>query len=299
MTGCWIVPGAHDRVAAARLERLKRTSKAKTQFQKPLFFSFSRHQSLLYHPPCPHTQTHYPQLQTQSSSVLERVSAEQQIVLWSPTKKGELFVWSALLAIIFWVFPSLLQRSLWGSPPFTFVTLRFGIGGLLLLLVSSKDGRFLSAFTIKDWVSINLLAIVGIQGTHFFKPTVCFIPVPLIQDGIGCDHAYIHSLSRSSFPRGSDYSEEDDRDTHRLLGVFLVISKGMFSISIFRFGSTFGDFFILISASHLDRLHGWRQGFLSRFSPLAAITPIMIVGCLITLPFTWLNGNGISSSVYL
>jgi drug/metabolite transporter (DMT)-like permease len=73
------------------------------------------------------------------------------------------------------------------------------------------------------------------------------------------------------------------------LGIFLVISKGVFSPSIFRFGSTFGDILVLISAITWTAFTVGGRGFLSRFSPLAAITPIMIVGCLITLPFTWLK----------
>ena len=72
-------------------------------------------------------------------------------------------------------------------------------------------------------------------------------------------------------------------------GVFLVISKGVFSLSIFGFGSTFGDFLILISTLTWTAFTVGGRGFLSRFPPLAAITPIMIVGCLVTLPFTWLK----------
>lgn len=74
-----------------------------------------------------------------------------------------------------------------------------------------------------------------------------------------------------------------------LLGVFLVISKGVFSLSLFRLGSTFGDFLILISALTWAAFTVGGRRFLLRFPPLAAITPIMIVGCLVTLPFTWLK----------
>src|SRR5208337_982550 len=73
------------------------------------------------------------------------------------------------------------------------------------------------------------------------------------------------------------------------LGIFLVISKGVFSLSIFHFGSTFGDFLVLISALTWTAFTVGGRGFLSRSSPLAAITPMMIVGCLITFPFTWLK----------
>ena len=63
----------------------------------------------------------------------------------------------------------------------------------------------------------------------------------------------------------------------------------MFSISIFRFGSTFGDFLILVSALTWTAFTVGGRGFLSRFSPLAAITPVMIVGGLVIFPFTWLK----------
>jgi drug/metabolite transporter (DMT)-like permease len=72
-------------------------------------------------------------------------------------------------------------------------------------------------------------------------------------------------------------------------GILLVISRGVFSFSIFRFGSTFGDILILISAITWTAFTVGGRGFLSRFPPLAAITPIMIVGCLTTLPFTRLG----------
>ena len=48
--------------------------------------------------------------------------------------------------------------------PFTLLTLRFGMGGLLLLLFQlQKDKRFLKTFSSKDWVSIILLALVGVS----------------------------------------------------------------------------------------------------------------------------------------
>ena len=69
------------------------------------------------------------------------------------------------------------------------------------------------------------------------------------------------------------------------IGIALIISKRVFSLSIFHFGSTLGDFLVLISALTWTAFTVGGKGFLSRFSSLAAITPIMIVGCLITFPF--------------
>jgi drug/metabolite transporter (DMT)-like permease len=74
-------------------------------------------------------------------------------------------------------------------------------------------------------------------------------------------------------------------------GILLIISKGVFSISIFRFDSTFGDILVLVSAITWTAFTVGGRGFLSRLSPLAAITPIMIVGCFTTLPFIWLEGE--------
>jgi len=73
------------------------------------------------------------------------------------------------------------------------------------------------------------------------------------------------------------------------LGIFLVISKGVFSLSLFRLGSTFGDFLVLMSALTWTAFTIGGREFLSRFLPLTAITPIMMVGCLITFPFTWMK----------
>jgi drug/metabolite transporter (DMT)-like permease len=63
----------------------------------------------------------------------------------------------------------------------------------------------------------------------------------------------------------------------------------VFSLSLFHFASAFGDFLVLISALTWTAFTVGGRGFLSHFSPLAAITPIMIVGCLTTLPFAWLK----------
>jgi len=54
-------------------------------------------------------------------------------------------------------------------------------------------------------------------------------------------------------------------------------------------GSTFGDFLILLSALTWTAFTVGGRGFLSRFSPLAVITPILILGSLITFPFTLLK----------
>jgi drug/metabolite transporter (DMT)-like permease len=73
------------------------------------------------------------------------------------------------------------------------------------------------------------------------------------------------------------------------IGVSLVISKGECSFSLLRSASTLGDLLILASAFTWTAFTVGGRGFLSKFSPLVSITPIMVVGFLTALPF----GGGI------
>ncbi len=199
--------------------------------------------------------------------------------------------WPALLAIIFWGFSFIATKlALREVHPLTLLTLRFGIGGLLLLLVQLQRHRgFLKTFSSKDWVSIIFLAIVGISG-HTLLQAYGLLYTSATNTGwiVAIMPIFITIAARLFL---------GERITARRMigilvgfcGIFLVISKGVFSLSIFRFGSTFGDILALISAITWTAFTVGGKGFLSRFSPLAAITPIMIVGCLITLPFTWLK----------
>ena len=174
--------------------------------------------------------------------------------------------------------------------PFTLLTLRFGIGGLLLLLVQlQKDRRFLKVFSFKDWVSIIFLATVGISG-HTLLQAFGLLYTTAIHTGWIVAIMPIFITVAARFYLGEAITlRKIGGIVLGFLGIFLVISKGVFSLSIFRFGSTFGDSLILISALTWTAFTVGGRGFLSRSSPLAAITPMMIVGCLITFPFTWLK----------
>ncbi len=199
--------------------------------------------------------------------------------------------WPALLAIIFWGFSFIaIKVALREVHPFTLLTLRFGIGGFLLLLVQlQEDRRFLKAFSIKDWVSVIFLAIVGISG-HTLLQAYGLLYTSAINTG------WIIAIMPMLITIAARLILGERIMVRRMigivigfLGVFLVISKGVFSISIFRLDSTFGDILVLVSAITWTAFTVGGRGFLSRFSPLAAITPIMIVGCLTALPFTWLE----------
>jgi drug/metabolite transporter (DMT)-like permease len=174
--------------------------------------------------------------------------------------------------------------------PFTLLTLRFGIGGFLLLLVQlQKDKRFFRAFTSADWLSIIVLAIVGISG-HTLLQAYGLLYTTAINTGwiVAIMPIFIAIVAR--FYLGESITPRKIVGILLgFLGIFLVISRGVFSLSLFRVGSTFGDFLVLTSALTWTAFTVGGREFLSRFSPLAAITPIMLVGCLSTFPFTWMK----------
>ncbi len=199
--------------------------------------------------------------------------------------------WPALWAVIFWGFSFIATKvALKEINPFMLLTLRFGIGGLLLLLVQlQKDSRFLKAFSFKDWVSIVFLATVGISG-HTLLQAFGLLYTTAIHTGWIVAIIPIFITVAARFYLGEAITlRKIGGIVLGFLGIFLVISKEVFSLSIFRFGSTFGDLLVLISALIWTAFTVGGRGFLSRFSPLAAITPIMIVGCFVTFPFTWLK----------
>ena len=174
--------------------------------------------------------------------------------------------------------------------PFTLLTLRFGMGGLLLLLFQlQRDKRFLKKFYFKDWLSIFFLAFVGVSA-HTLLQAYGLLYTTAINTGWLIAIMPICIAIAARFYLGEPITlRKIGGIILGFLGVSLIISKGMFSLSLFRLGSTFGDFLILISALTWTAFTVGGRGFLSRFSPLAAITPIIILGSFITFPFTLLK----------
>ncbi len=199
--------------------------------------------------------------------------------------------WPALWAVIFWGFSFIATKvALREVHPFTLLTLRFGIGGFLLLLVQlQKDRRFLQTFSSIDWLLIILLAIVGVSGHTLLQAFGLLYTTAVNTGWIVAIMPIFITIAARLFLREAITARKTIGILVGFFGIFLVISKGVFSFSIFGFGSTFGDILVLISVFTWTAFTVGGRGFLSRFSPLAAITPIMIVGCLITFPFTWLK----------
>lgn len=201
--------------------------------------------------------------------------------------------WPALWSIIFWGFSFIATKvALREVHPVALLAIRFGIGASLLLLFQiRKDRGFLSAFSSKDWVSIVFLAIVGIAGHNLLQAYGLLYTTAINTGWIIAIQPIFIALSARLFLR--------EKITWRRIlgivlgfsGILLIISKGLFSLSLFRIASTFGDLLVLCSALTWAAFTVGGRGFLSRFSPLAAIAPIMAVGCLLTVLFNSLKGE--------
>lgn len=201
--------------------------------------------------------------------------------------------WPAFWAIIFWGFSFIAAKvALREVHPFTLLTLRFGIGAFLLLLVQfCKDKRFFGAFSFKDWVSLFCLSIVGISG-HILLQTYALIYTTAINTGwIIAIYPIFITLAARLFLGEAITVKKIIGIILGFSGIFLIISKGVFSLSLFRFTSTFGDLLVLISALTWTAFTVGGRGFLSRFPPLTTITPIMLLGFLVILPLTGLKGE--------
>lgn len=164
------------------------------------------------------------------------------------------------------------------------------MGGLLLLLFQlQKDRQFLRKFNSRGWLSIIFLALVGVSA-HTLLQAYGLLYTTAIHTGWLIAIMPICIAIAARFYLGEPITL---RKLGGILvgftGVFLIISKGVLSFSVFGFASTFGDFLILISALTWTAFTVGGRGFLLRFPSLAAITPIIILGSFITFPFTLLK----------
>ena len=196
--------------------------------------------------------------------------------------------WPALWAAIFWGCSFIATKvALKELSPFTLLTLRFGIGGILLLLAQSRKNRnFFKDFSGKDWLHIILLAIVGVAGHTLLQAYGLLYTTAIDTSWIVAIYPIFITIAARLFLGEVITVRKIAGITLGFLGVFLVISKGKCSFSLFQSASTLGDMLVLSSAFTWTAFTVGGRGFLSKFAPLTAITPIMILGFLITLPFS-------------
>ena len=201
--------------------------------------------------------------------------------------------WQALAAVIFWGFSFIATKvALREVHPFTLLTLRYAIGVLLLLSFQlSKDKTFFKIFSCRDWVYIFILAAVGVSGLGLLQAYGLLYTTAINTGWIIAINPILITLSARLFLGETITIRKMLGIVSGFCGVFLIISKGIFSLSLFGFVSTFGDLLVLASALAWTGFTIGGKGFISRFPSLATVTTIMLSGCLIILPLSLLKGE--------
>lgn len=201
--------------------------------------------------------------------------------------------WQALAAVIFWGFSFIATKvTLEEVHPFTLLTVRYAIGALLLLFVQlGREKSFLKAFSPRDWIYIFILAAIGVSGLGLLQAYGLLFTTAINTGWIIAINPVLITLAARFFLGEAITARKVFGILLGFCGIFLIISKGVFSISLFRMASTYGDLLVLASALAWCGFTIGGKGFISRFSPLATVTTIMISGCLILLPLSFLKGD--------
>jgi len=201
--------------------------------------------------------------------------------------------WGALWAIIFWGISFIATKvALREVHPFMLLTLRYAIGTLLLLLVQyQRDKTFLKQFSFRDWVHIFLLSIVGISGLGLLQAYGLTYTSAINTGWIIAINPILITVAARFFIDKAITARKILGILLGFLGIFLIITKGVFSLSLFRSGSTFGDLLVFASAIAWTTFTVGGKGFLSRFNSLSSITVIMMSGFLLLLPLSLLKGG--------
>lgn len=201
--------------------------------------------------------------------------------------------WQALLAVIFWGFSFIATKvALKEVHPFTLLTLRYAIGALLLLLVQlGRDRTFFKIFSPRDWIHIFILAAVGVSGLGLLQAYGLLYTTAINTGWIIAINPILITLSARFFLGEAITGKKVSGIMLGFCGIFLIISKGVFSLSLFQLASIYGDFLVLASALAWTAFTVGGKGFISRFPSLATVTAIMISGCLIVLPMCILKGE--------
>jgi len=210
-------------------------------------------------------------------------------------KEIEVFImsWQALLAVIFWGFSFIATKvALKEVHPFTLLTLRYAIGAFLLLSIQlNRDRAFFKIFSCRDWIYIFILAAVGVSGLGLLQAYGLLHTTAINTGWIIAINPILITLSARFFLGEAITARKVLGIILGFCGIFFIISKGVFSLSLFQLASTYGDFLVLASALAWTGFTIGGKGFISRFPSLATVTTIMLSGCLIVLPLSLLKGE--------
>ncbi len=201
--------------------------------------------------------------------------------------------WAALGAVIFWGFSFIATKvALREIHPVTLLTLRYMIGALFLLLAQySRDKAFLKIFSYRDWIQIFLLTVVGVTGLGLLQAYGLLYTTAINTGWIIAINPIFITLAARLFLRETITIRKISGILLGFFGIFLIISKGVFSFSLFHSSSILGDLLVLTSAIAWTTFTVGGKGILSRFTPLSTVTVIMISGFLIILPLSFLKGG--------
>ncbi len=206
---------------------------------------------------------------------------------------GVILSWRAFLAVIFWGFSFIATKVVLKEiHPFTLLPLRYALGSLFLLFIQLNQNKsFLKVFSFRDWVSIVILSAVGVSGLGLLQAFALLYTTAIHTGWIIAVNPLLITLSARIFLGEPITMKKMMGILLGFIGVFLIITKGVFSFSFFRIASTYGDFLVLLSAVAWTGFTIGGKGFLSRFSPMPTITTVMLSGCIVLLPLGFLKGE--------
>ncbi|MFB3887153.1 MAG: DMT family transporter [Thermodesulfobacteriota bacterium] len=201
--------------------------------------------------------------------------------------------WTALGAVVFWGFSFIATKfALKEVHPFTLLFLRYAIGALLLLLVQyGRDRGLLKIFSCRDWVQIFLLALVGVSGLGLLQAYGLLYTTAINTGWIVAINPILIILAARLLLGEVITIRKISGIFLGFCGVFLIISKGVISLSLFHSPSIVGDLLVLTSALAWTTFTVIGKSFASRFTPLSTSTAIMLSAAVITLPLIILKGE--------
>jgi len=201
--------------------------------------------------------------------------------------------WAALWAIIFWGVSFIATKvALKEIHPFMLLTLRYAIGALLLFIFQyHRDKTFLKQFAYRDWIHIVILATVGVSGLGLLQAYGLIYTSAINTGWIIAINPILITVAARFFLDEAITVRKIAGILLGFFGLFLIITRGVFSLSLFGFASTFGDLLVFASAIAWTTFTVGGKGFLSRFNPLSSVTVIMMSGFLLILPLGILKGG--------
>lgn len=201
--------------------------------------------------------------------------------------------WPAVAAVILWGWSFIATKVVMKEiHPFVFLPLRFAIGASILLAIQlRRDRSFWKAFSPRDWISILLLSCAGVVALGLLQAYGLLHTSAIHTGWIIAINPILITIASRLFLGEPITLRKTLGIAFGFSGIGLIITNGEFSPAIFRFDSSLGDLLVFASAIAWTAYTVGGRGFLSRFPPLASVSVVMTVGCLVLLPFGFATGQ--------